>query len=78
MAASATRRWLSASRIGRQPSGEEARRTISAVALFERTGNAVALTAAGRRYFDQIEPAFARIREATEDIKGALIAPACR
>jgi LysR family glycine cleavage system transcriptional activator len=43
-----------------------------AVALFERTGNAVALTAAGRRYFSQIDPAFVRIREATEDIKGQL------
>ena len=43
-----------------------------AVALFERTGNAVALTSAGQRYFVQIDPAFARIREATEDIRGAL------
>ncbi len=42
-----------------------------AVALFERRGNAVALTAAGRRYFEQIEPAFSRIRSATGDIKGA-------
>jgi len=42
------------------------------VALFERRGNAVALTGAGRRYFEQIEPAFARIRTATEDIKGPL------
>jgi LysR family glycine cleavage system transcriptional activator len=43
-----------------------------AVALFERTGNAVSLTAAGQRYFSQIDPAFVRIREATEDIKGQL------
>jgi LysR family transcriptional regulator, glycine cleavage system transcriptional activator len=42
------------------------------VSLFERSGNAVALTTAGRRYFEQIEPAFARIRSATEDLKGPL------
>ena len=40
------------------------------VALFERSGNAVSLTSAGRRYFEQIEPAFSRIRSATEDIRG--------
>ncbi len=40
------------------------------VALFERTGNSVALTARGRRYFEQLDPAFAKIREATEEIKG--------
>ena len=42
-----------------------------AIGLFERRGNAVSLTAAGRRYFEQIEPAFSRIRSATDDIKGA-------
>lgn len=42
------------------------------VALFERRGNAVSLTEPGRRYFEQIEPAFARIRSATEDITGPL------
>ena len=40
------------------------------VALFERSGNAVSLTPAGRRYFEQIEPAFSRIRSATDDIRG--------
>jgi LysR family glycine cleavage system transcriptional activator len=40
------------------------------VALFERTGNSVALTEAGRRYFEQIDPAFDKIRRATEDIRG--------
>lgn len=42
------------------------------VALFERRGNAVSLTPAGQRYFEQIEPAFVRIRSATEDIRGPL------
>jgi LysR family glycine cleavage system transcriptional activator len=41
-----------------------------AAPLFERRGNAVTLTDIGRRYFDAIEPAFARIREATEDVRG--------
>jgi LysR family glycine cleavage system transcriptional activator len=40
------------------------------VALFERRGNSVSLTEPGRRYFEQIEPAFARIRSATEEIRG--------
>ena len=40
------------------------------VALFKRTGNAVALTEAGRRYFEQINPAFSQIRRATEEIVG--------
>jgi LysR family glycine cleavage system transcriptional activator len=40
------------------------------VALFERSGNAVALTPAGRRYFDAVDPAFAAIRGATEEIRG--------
>lgn len=40
------------------------------VALFERTGNAVALSATGRRYFEQLDPAFTKIRAATEEIKG--------
>lgn len=42
------------------------------VALFERRGNAVALSATGRRYFEAIDPAFAEIRRATEEIKGPL------
>ncbi len=44
------------------------------VALFERAGNAVRLTLAGQTYFDEIDPAFARIRQATE----ALAGPCCR
>src|SRR3712207_3303176 len=40
------------------------------VALFARTGNAVVLTQAGRRYFEQINPAFSQIRRATEEIVG--------
>src|SRR5687768_12908058 len=40
------------------------------VALFERSGNAVALTATGRRYFEQLDPAFTKIRAATEEIRG--------
>lgn len=39
-------------------------------ALFVRSGNSVSLTEAGRRYFEQIDPAFTQIRRATEDIKG--------
>ena len=40
------------------------------VALFQRSGNAVSLTSAGSQFFDAIDPAFARIRQATEDIRG--------
>lgn len=40
------------------------------VALFTRSGNSVALTETGRRYFEQIDPAFDKIRRATEEIKG--------
>ena len=40
------------------------------VALFERTGNSVTLSPAGRSYFAQIDPAFARIRAATADLMG--------
>ena len=39
-------------------------------ALFARSGNAVSLTEAGRRYHEQIDPAFTQIRRATEEIKG--------
>jgi LysR family glycine cleavage system transcriptional activator len=44
------------------------------VPLFERAGNAVRLTLAGQTYFDEIDPAFARIRTATEMLAG----PCCR
>jgi LysR family glycine cleavage system transcriptional activator len=44
------------------------------VRLFERAGNAVRLTLAGQTYFDEIDPAFARIRSATESLAG----PCCR
>lgn len=44
------------------------------VQLFERNGPKVALTPAGRRYFEAIDPAFERIGEATR----ALIGPAER
>ncbi len=40
------------------------------VALFERTGNSVTLTPAGRSYFGEIDPAFVRIRRATEEVRG--------
>lgn len=36
------------------------------VALFERSGSGVRLTAAGRRYLEQIDPAIEQIRSATE------------
>jgi LysR family glycine cleavage system transcriptional activator len=42
--------------------------------LFERSGNAVRLTLAGQTYFDEIDPAFDRIRTATESLSG----PCCR
>ena len=42
--------------------------------LFERAGNAVRLTLAGQTYFDEIDPAFTRIRQATEALNG----PCCR
>lgn len=44
------------------------------VQLFERRGRQVNLTDRGKRYFDEIDPAMARIREATR----ALIGPAER
>lgn len=44
------------------------------IRLFERAGNAVRLTLAGQTYFDEIDPAFARIRSATETLSG----PCCR
>ncbi|WP_051630499.1 LysR substrate-binding domain-containing protein [Afifella pfennigii] len=44
------------------------------VRLFERRGNAVALTLVGQTYFDEIDPAFSRIRAATEALSG----PCCR
>jgi len=44
------------------------------VKLFERAGNAVRLTLVGQTYFDEIDPAFDRIRSATE----ALAGPCCR
>lgn len=40
------------------------------VALFERSGNAVTLTPVGRSYFQEIDPAFVRIRKATEEVRG--------
>ncbi len=42
--------------------------------LFDRAGNAVRLTLAGQTYFEEIDPAFARIRRATEALGG----PCCR
>lgn len=44
------------------------------VKLFERAGNAVRLTLVGQTYFDEIDPAFSRIRRATEALSG----PCCR
>jgi LysR family glycine cleavage system transcriptional activator len=44
------------------------------VRLFERAGNAVRLTLVGQTYFDEIDPAFSRIRRATEALSG----PCCR
>jgi LysR family glycine cleavage system transcriptional activator len=44
------------------------------VRLFERSGNAVRLTLAGQAYFDEVDPAFSRIRSATEAMAG----PCCR
>ncbi len=44
------------------------------VQLFDRNGPRIALTAQGQRYFQEIDPAMARIREATR----ALIGPAER
>jgi LysR family transcriptional regulator, glycine cleavage system transcriptional activator len=40
------------------------------VRLFERAGNAVRLTLIGQTYFDEIDPAFSRIRRATEALSG--------
>ncbi len=44
------------------------------IALFDRSGAGVRLTAAGRRYFDQIDPAIRQIQAATE----ALLRPSGR
>lgn len=44
--------------------------TYLGVPLFERTGNSVKLTPAGRSYFHGIDPAFAQIRRATEEVRG--------
>lgn len=44
------------------------------VQLFERDGNRVRLSVVGQTYYDQIDPAFARIRKATEELAG----PCCR
>ena len=44
------------------------------VRLFERAGNAVRLTLIGQTYFEEIDPAFSRIRRATEALSG----PCCR
>jgi LysR family glycine cleavage system transcriptional activator len=44
------------------------------VQLFERDGNRVRLSAVGETYFNQIDPAFARIRKATDELAG----PCCR
>lgn len=38
------------------------------VRLFDRAGNAVRLTLAGQAYFEEIDPAFTRIRRATEEL----------
>ncbi|GAB5468950.1 MAG: transcriptional regulator GcvA [Rhodospirillales bacterium] len=40
------------------------------LALFERRGNGLSLTSEGRRYFDEIDPAFRRLEAATEAILG--------
>ena len=40
------------------------------VALFDRSGPRVRLTAAGARYFEEIDPAMTRIREATRALLG--------
>ena len=40
------------------------------VQLFERNGPRVRLTAEGTRYFDELDPALARIREATQALMG--------
>lgn len=48
--------------------------TFLGVKLFEREGNRVRLSVTGESYFDRIDPAFAAIRKATEDIAG----PCCR
>src|SRR5690606_4120619 len=44
------------------------------VALFERHGSGMQLTAAGRRYFEQIDPAIRQLQAATE----ALLRPSGR
>jgi LysR family glycine cleavage system transcriptional activator len=40
------------------------------IALFDRSGPSVRLTAAGRRYFEAIDPPLTQIREATGDLTG--------
>jgi len=44
--------------------------TFLGVALFDRGGQQMTLTAAGERYFAAIDPAVERIREATTDLLG--------
>ncbi len=44
------------------------------VQLFEKAGNQVKLTGVGETYFSQIDPAFAAIRKATDELAG----PCCR
>jgi LysR family glycine cleavage system transcriptional activator len=44
--------------------------TYLGVHLFERAGNRVSLTAAGKAYFDEIDPAFVRVRNATDTLRG--------
>lgn len=48
--------------------------TYLGVRLFEREGNRVRLSATGETYFSRIDPAFATLRKATEDLAG----PCCR
>lgn len=48
--------------------------TFLGVKLFERDGNRVRLSVTGETYFDRIDPAFAAIRKATDDLAG----PCCR
>ena len=40
------------------------------VHLFDRAGNKVTLTSAGKSYFDQIDPALVRVRTATDALRG--------
>jgi LysR family glycine cleavage system transcriptional activator len=56
--------------------------TFLQVPLFERAGNRVSLTPAGQTYFAEVDPAFARIRAATDALgrpahRVALTLPSC-